>query len=231
MEERIWPSNVARVASWDELAGSHFSGTVNALAWTRTLDGDFEEIVQQLTLREDITEVTETELLALELTEAGARARKHILDDLANLTAVGAQPTLNLLKCYARDDEFDLLSTDVYSWHVDRAPVPTATWLCTYYGACSKVLPNEFAIPKVELPEVRAKLLEYFEGQPADFADFVRENYFDLHYQALDETQAVRMRNGELWRLAVDHPDQKVLPCVHAAPVENPGELRLLVIC
>jgi hypothetical protein len=31
--------------------------------------------------------------------------------------------------------------------------------------------------------------------------------------------------------LAVDHPTQQVLPCVHRAPIEIDGEYRLLLIC
>ena len=29
----------------------------------------------------------------------------------------------------------------------------------------------------------------------------------------------------------IDHPEQKVLPCVHRAPKENKDEYRLLLIC
>ena len=41
----------------------------------------------------------------------------------------------------------------------------------------------------------------------------------------------VRLGLGHLWRLAVDHPQQKVLPCIHRAPLEKEGEYRLLLIC
>lgn len=62
------------------------------------------------------------------------------------------------------------------------------------------------------------------------FEDFLKENYFDLHYHAKPDAKPVNLRLGHLWRLTVDHPDQKVLPCVHRAPVEN-NEYRLLLIC
>lgn len=55
--------------------------------------------------------------------------------------------------------------------------------------------------------------------------------FFDLHYQPKPDAQPVNLGTGHIWRLAVDHPTQKVLPCVHRAPVEKDGEYRLLLIC
>lgn len=55
--------------------------------------------------------------------------------------------------------------------------------------------------------------------------------FFDLHYQPKAHAQPINLGIGHIWRLAVDHPTQKVLPCVHRAPVENDGEYRLLLIC
>lgn len=101
---------------------------MNALCWNRSLDGDFKEIVVQLQLEENITEVSPEDLLSLQLSEQGSAARDIILNDLQLLTDFGASPSLNLLKCYERDDEFDFISTDVYSWHVDRSPVGTDTF-------------------------------------------------------------------------------------------------------
>ena len=51
------------------------------------------------------------------------------------------------------------------------------------------------------------------------------------HYQPKPDAQPINLGIGHIWRLAVDHPTQKVLPCVHRAPVENDGEYRLLLIC
>ena len=106
--------------TFDELVHTSFYKETNAFCWEREIKGDFEEIVQKLQLNADITEVTTTDLLALNLSEEGNLARAVILNDLALLTNFGASPSLNLLKCYARDDEFDFISTDVYSYHVDR---------------------------------------------------------------------------------------------------------------
>jgi hypothetical protein len=57
------------------------------------------------------------------------------------------------------------------------------------------------------------------------------EYFFDLHYQPKPNAKPVNLGLGHLWRLAVDHPTQQVLPCVHRAPVEKDGEYRLLLIC
>lgn len=231
MSNRFSDNNqVGIVASFAELVNTHFQGSTNALCWHRNLDGDFKEIVSKLQLKENITEVSANDLLALQLSEKGSTAREIILNDLQLLTDFGASPSLNLLKCYERDDEFGFISTDVYSWHVDRSPVGTDTFLCTYYGAASDIIPNDEVLQKILIPEVREKLKELHDGPESEFEDFLKENYFDLHYQAKPNAEPVNLGLGHLWRLAVDHPEQKVLPCVHRAPVEK-GEYRLLLIC
>ncbi|WP_185264657.1 DUF1826 domain-containing protein [Elizabethkingia anophelis] len=231
MDNRFSDNNqVGVVSTFAELVNTDFQGNMNALCWNRSLEGDFEEIVSKLQLKENITEVSVDDLLALQLSEKGSAARDIILSDLQLLTDFGASPSLNLLKCYERDDEFDFISTDVYSWHVDRSPVGTDTFLCTYYGTTSDIIPNNQVVQKILIPEVRKKLKELHDGPESEFEDFLKENYFDLHYQAKPNAQPVNLGLGHLWRLAVDHPDQKVLPCVHRAPVEN-NEYRLLLIC
>jgi hypothetical protein len=57
------------------------------------------------------------------------------------------------------------------------------------------------------------------------------DNFFDLHYQAKPDAQIINLGIGNLWRLAVDHPNNPVLPCIHRAPIEKFGEYRLLLIC
>ncbi|WP_333660966.1 DUF1826 domain-containing protein [Chishuiella changwenlii] len=222
---------VATVSSFSELITKHFHGEVNALCWQRNLEGDFKEIVSQLQLKENITEISIEDLQQLNLSDKGNRAREIIIDDLANLTDFGAMPTLNLLKSYDRDDEFDFISTDVYSFHVDRSPVGTDTFLCTYYGASSDIIPNDEVEQKILVPEVRAALKELHNDTEEDFENFLKDNFFDLHYQPKPNAQPVNLGLGHLWRLAVDHPNQEVLPCVHRAPKENKDEYRLLLIC
>lgn len=222
---------VGVVSSFSELISTEFQGMMNALCWNRNLSGDFGEIVSKLQLKENITEVSPDDLLALPLSEQGNIARGIILNDLKLLTDFGALPSLNLLKCYERDTELDFFSTDVYSYHVDRSPVGTDTFLCTYFGAASDIISNDQVTQKILIPEIREKLRELHDGPEAEFEDFLKDCFFDLHYEPNPDAQPTNLGTGHLWRLAVDHPDQKVLPCVHRAPVENEGEYRLLLIC
>ena len=97
-------SQISVVSSFSELVNSKFKGKMNALCWHRDLIGDFKEIVAKLELKENITEVFVDDLLALQLSEKGNHAREIILKDIQLLTDFGASPTLNLLKCYERDD-------------------------------------------------------------------------------------------------------------------------------
>lgn len=224
-------SQIGIVATFSELIHTDFKEETNALCWYRNLEGDFKELVGQLQLKENITEVCPKDLLALQLSEKGNKAREIILNDLQLLTDFGASPALNLLKCYERDDEFDFISTDVYSYHVDRSPIATDTFLCTYYGAASDIIPNSQAEQKILIPEIRKKLEALYNGPSEEFENFLEENYFDLHYQAKPHAVPVNLGLGHLWRLAVDHPEQQVLPCIHRAPIENKGEYRLLLIC
>ncbi|MDV7697961.1 DUF1826 domain-containing protein [Chryseobacterium soli] len=224
-------SQIEVVSSFSELADTPFQGAMNAMCWHRNLVGDFHEIVSKLQLKENITEVSIEDILALQLSEKGHMAREIILNDFQLLTDFGALPSLNLLKNYERDDEFDFISTDVYSYHVDRSPIGTDTFLCTYYGAASNILPNDQAIQKILIPEIREKLKELHNGPEVEFETFLQDNFFDLHYQSIPDAEPINLEPGHLWRLAVDHPSQQVLPCVHRAPVENDGEYRLLLIC
>jgi hypothetical protein len=222
---------IGTVTTFSELVTTDFKEERNALCWYRKLEGNFKEIVDQLQLKENITEVTPKDLVALQLSEQGSIAREIILNDLQALTDFGAAPVLNLLKCYERDTEFDFISTDVYSYHVDRSPIATDTFLCTYYGAASDLIANEQAIQKILLPEVRVQLKALHDGPDNEFEEFLKENYFDLHYQAQPHATPINLGVGHLWRLAVDHPQQQVPPCIHRAPLEKDGEYRLLLIC
>jgi hypothetical protein len=219
------------VTTFSQLVHTDFKGANNALCWYRNLEGDFKELVNQLQLKENITEVTPEDLLALQLSEQGSIAREIILNDLQALTDFGAAPVLNLLKCYERDDAFDFITTDVYSYHVDRSPIATDTFLCTYHGAASDLIANEQAIQKILIPEIREQLKALHDDPSEAFEDFLKEQYFDLHYQAQPNATPTNLGVGHLWRLAVDHPTQQVPPCIHRAPFEKDGEYRLLLIC
>jgi len=224
-------NQVSIVSAFDDLINKKFLGTMNAICWHRNLVGNFKEIVFKLQLKENVTSISIEELLMLSLSPEGILARKMILNDLKLLTDFGAIPTLNLIKNYERDEEFDFISTDVYSYHVDRSPIATDTFLCTYYGAASDILPNDQVEQQVLIPEIRQKLQNIFDGPETEFEDFLKENFFDLHYQLKPYADPLNLGLGHLWKLAVDHPDQQALPCVHRAPIENDGEYRLLLIC
>ncbi|MFM6957480.1 MAG: DUF1826 domain-containing protein [Acinetobacter sp.] len=224
-------NQICVVSSFSELVSSSFHGVTNAICFYRNLVGDFKEIVNKLHLKENITEVSIDDLLALQLSENGHFAREIILKDIQLLTNFGASPSLNLLKSYERDDELDFISTDVYSYHIDRSPIPTDTFLCTYHGAASDIAPNDQVEQKILIPEIREKLKKLHDGQDTEFETFLEEYFFDLHYQPKPDIEPINLGLGHLWRLAVDHPTQQVLPCVHRAPTENDGEYRLLLIC
>ncbi|MCH7293955.1 DUF1826 domain-containing protein [Acinetobacter higginsii] len=224
-------TQIKTVSSFSELINSHFQGDMNALCWFRNLVGDFKEIVNNLELKENITEVSVEDLLALQLSEKGDFARERILTDIQLLTDLGVSPCLNLLKSYERDEGLDFISTDVYSYHVDRSPIETDTFLCTYYGPASDILAHDQVEQKILIPEIRDQLKKLYYGPDAEFETFLSEYFFDLHYQPKPDVNPVNLGVGHLWRLAVDHPTQQVPPCVHRAPAEKDGEYRLLLIC
>ncbi|MCW3091113.1 MAG: hypothetical protein JWP81_2182 [Ferruginibacter sp.] len=219
------------VTNFQDLISTPFYGAINAICWTRKLTGDFSEIVKEVALNENIAVLDEEELRQLQLSEQGQLARKTLLNDLKLLKAHGAYPVLNIVRCYERDDACQFFPTDVYSFHVDRSPVPTDTFLCTYYGEPSEILPNSQAQQKVLVPEIRDELKKLYRGADEGFESFLSKHFFDLHYLAKPEAHPVSLGVGQLWRLAVDHPASAVPPCVHRAPAEKAGQNRLLLIC
>lgn len=224
-------NQVQTVTNFNGLVTTPFVGNINALCWERNLQGDFKELINKLDLDGNITAVEPEDLLALNLTEQGELARAIILNDWNLLKAFGAQPTLNVIKQYDTDYTHHIIATDVYSFHVDRSPVPTDTFLCTYIGEPSEILPNAQALQKIQIPEIRNQLRNEFDGTDEAFENYLTESFFDLHYQPKPNANTTSLGIGNLWRLAVDHPESKVPPCVHRAPKEKNGEYRLLLIC
>jgi hypothetical protein len=218
-----------QVQCFKDLVSTAFHGEINAMCWTRKLMGDFSEIVEKVELYENMEVLDEDELREMTLSEPGQLAREILLNDMKLLTDHGAAPVLNVIKIYERDHTFPFFPTDVYSYHVDRSPVPTDTFLCTYYGEPSDILPNSEAIQRILIPEIRDELKKLYNGAEEGFESFLIENFFDLHYQAKPTARPISLGLGHMWRLAVDHPGIKVPPCVHRAPVEKTK--RLLLIC
>ena len=222
---------IQSVTNFQDLVTTPFHGAMNAICWTRKLAGDFSEIVNKVVLTENIAVLYQEALLELQLSEQGQLAREILLNDWMLLKAHGASPTLNLIKYYERDDAYPFFPTDVYSFHVDRSTVPADTFLCTYYGESSEILPNSQATQKVLIPEICDELKKLYAGADEGFESFLKEHFFDLHYLAKPDAQPVSLGLGNLWKLAVDHPESKVPPCLHRAPTEKNGQTRLLMIC
>ena len=222
--------NLLFVNTFEELVSTPFEGKINALSWKREIEGDYEAIVNAFEFKENIIEIDPTDLNNLTLSEAGIIARNTILNDYELLQNQGASPVLNIIKYYEEDTSFPFFPTDVYSYHVDRSTVATDTFLCTYFGSPSELIPNEQAVQKITIPEIREQLISLFDGESTEFETFLSEHFFDLHYATKPNTQPIKAEIGHIWRLAVDHPSSKVLPCVHRAPKEN-GKKRLLLIC
>jgi hypothetical protein len=117
-------------------------------------------VIAKLGPGEGIVPLDDERVRALELTPAGRLAAEAMLADQQLLRDHDLAPSLNCVYDCVRDPDAGTVPTDVTSFHVDSAPVEVDTWLCTYHGACSEGLRNEDALLKVEIPEIRAALLE-----------------------------------------------------------------------
>ncbi|HEX2751325.1 MAG TPA: hypothetical protein VHM91_25170, partial [Verrucomicrobiales bacterium] len=103
---------------------------------------------------------------------------------------------------------------------------------CTYHGPSSEGLPNEEALRRVDIPEIRAELLRLFGGEDDEaFHEYLSENSYDLHYAPLPHAHPYTFGAGNLWRIATLWPGSPVLPCIHRAPSTEPSQPpRLLLI-
>lgn len=222
------------VGSFDELVSTPFADGVNALCWRREVAGDFTEVVARIGAGDEIVTLDPSSLAALraKISPQGQVAVDAMLADYAALEGRGLEPCLDCIPAYPRDDVAGVLRTDVYSFHVDRAPVRADTYLCTYTGACSEGLPNEQATRHVDIDETRLALQEQcLRDGGGDFGEYLRDNSYDLHYRADAGAAIYPFGVGNLWRIAIDYPGSPVPPCIHRAPAQKPGDpARLLLI-
>ena len=223
---------VKRVDSFQELVSTPFAEGVNALCWPRTLVGDFSEVVKHLNFGDGINTLDDQLLRELPVSALGKAAIEILLEDQRLLRELDLDPVLNCIDGYPRDEEPGPVVTDVFSFHVDSAPVEADTWLCTYFGPPSEGLPNEQAIRRVDILETRAELLKQYGGDDdAEFLEYLKNNSYDLHYAAIPQAQPFSFGLGNLWRIATDWPESLVPPCIHRAPETKPGQPpRLLLI-
>ena len=225
---------VKAVHSFAELVKTPYADGVNALCWPRALSGDFNEVVEKFGPGEDIETVEEEQLADLSLSANGRAAIAVLRDDLRRLRELARDPVLNCIHQYARDAGPGPIPTDVFSWHVDSAPIKADTWLCTYYGPPSEGLPNEHAQRRVDIPETRAALVKFLgvDENDAAFREALHDQCFDLHYVPLPGARPYSFGVGNLWRIAVEWPGSPVPPCIHRAPETLAGDPpRLLLIC
>ena len=217
------------VEHFQALLATPFAGRTNALCWERTLPDDYAAVVRALGPGEGIVALDEERLRSLRLAAAGVQAVEQMLTDLALLRDAGRDPVLNIVYGYPRDDD-PIVPTDVFSWHVDSAPIESDTWLCTYHGAPSEGLRAEHARRKVDDPIIRAELLKAYDGADDEaFAAWLTENHYDLHYAPHPDAAPYSFGRFNLWRIACAWPGSPVPPCVHRAPTTDTP--RLLLIC
>ena len=223
---------VRRVDSFHELVTTPFAEGVNALCWPRALPGDFGEVASLLGGNEDILVLDDARLSGLPVSPAGRVAIQVMLADLRRLREHDLDPVLNCIRGYPRDEAPGPVATDVFSFHVDSAPVEADTYLCTYHGPPSEGLPNHEARRRVDVPATRAGLLKQFGGADDDaFREYLTEHCYDLHYAPAAAAQPFSFGRGNLWRIATEWPGNPVPPCIHRAPKTAPGQPpRLLLI-
>lgn len=220
------------VNSFDELVSTRFAAGINALCWPRVLAGDFGEVVERLGVSEGIITLDDARLRSLVVSAAGLTAIERLLEDQRLLRELNLDPVLNCIHAYPRDEHPGPVSTDVFSFHADSAPVEADTWLCTYHGPPSEGLRNDKAVRRVEIPATREALLrEFGGGDDAAFREHLKENCYNLHYAPVPQARPFSFGTGNLWRIAVEWPGSPVPPCLHRAPETAPGQPpRLLLI-
>lgn len=224
-------SCVRYVSSLEELVSTPMRDGINALCWRRSLAGDFGEVIRHLCVEGGITTLERAPLLALPVSVAGKIAIDFMLRDQEQLQAYGLAPEIDCVNGYIGHDQQGLMRTDVCSFHVDRATDVADTYLCTYAGASTIGVCRHDVIPRAEIPAVRQALLADFGGEDDEsFLDYLTDNFYDLHYEALPGARTFCFGVGHLWRIAIDYPGNPVPPCIHRAPDPIEGEPPRLIL-
>lgn len=220
------------VGSFEELVSVPFSGRVNAICWSRSLLGDFDEITSVIGELDEVATLEEDDLASLGLSELGAIARLQLVEDLNLLREAGLTPSLDCIPSYPRSACGGPVPVDVYDFHADSATALTDTFLCSYTVACSEGVRNEDAMRYVDDPEIRAAVLrEYGGADDAGFTDYLKKRFYDLHYSMREGAKPYLFGLGNMWRIATQCPGSPVLPCIHRAPTTRDGDAsRLLLI-
>jgi hypothetical protein len=220
------------VADFDALADTPFEDGVHGFCWPRVLPGDFGEVVRLLGAGEGIVTLEEARLDKLPASSRGQAAIQALLEDLHKLQERELDPALNIVYSSPRDERGGPVTTDVFSFHVDSAPVPAETWLCTYFGAPSEGLLHSQATRHVDLARTREALLQrYGANDDEGFLDYLADHHYDLHYAPNRGAQPFSFGVAALWRVAVQWPGAPVPAFIHRAPAELPGQPpRLLLI-
>ncbi len=222
---------VRYVDSLEELVSTPMRDGVNALCLRRSLEGDFAEVIRHLNAERGITTLERDQLLTLPVSAAGKVAINFMLLDQEQLQEYGFSPEIDCVNGYIGHDEQGLMRTDVCSFHVDRATDVADTYLCTYAGASSIGVCREDVILRAQVPAVRKALLADFGGEDDEgFLDYLSENFYDLHYDALPGARTFHFGVGHLWRIAIDYPGNPVPPCIHRAPDPIEGDPPRLIL-
>jgi len=221
-----FPPNVRVVDSFDALLATPFAGEVNAVCWARSLRGDFAALAARLATSAPVRTVG-----VGELDDADDPATATLRRDLRLLRAAGHEPSIELVRAYPRDDDTDF-PTDVQSFHVDSATMPTETFLCTYAGAPTEGLDPRRSRRRIDDPHRRAALLARFGGSDDEsFTAWLAETHHDLHWTPDDAGAAYSFGTGNLWRLAVQWDGCPTVACIHRAPGTTlAGAPRLLLL-
>lgn len=96
---------VVTVTSFEAVIAIPFLDGVNAVCWQRSVQGDFDEVVRQLAISDDITSIDEARLMSLDVSKAGREALDLLLDDQRLLRAVSHEPSLDCVRRYQRDHD------------------------------------------------------------------------------------------------------------------------------